>query len=177
MSQSEEDTRPEVLSDEKGKNEERTLWVYTYIDMMAGVGQKLHMEAFESEEDAISRDKELEFGANKLKMIEDRRLSPVRFKRGWADYFLFRKRVLKRSKKEDKKTKKALTQQRNLDRDEHTTVRHTIPYTDDHASKLVLLRRAATTDTTSVQHAETTDTTKTTVITDHNTSSSIPYVR
>lgn len=171
MSTSEEDTRPEVLSDEKGKNGEKTLWVYTYIDMMAPIGQKLHMEAFESEADAISRDKELEFGANKLKMIEDRRLSPVLFKRGWAEYFLFRKRVLKRSKKEDKKTKKALTQQRNLDRDEHN-VRHTIPYTDDHASKLVVLRRAATTDTTSttsVQHTENTA--------NHNANSSVPYVR
>lgn len=173
MSTSEEDTRPDVLSGEKGKNGEKTLWVYTYIDMMAPIGQKLHMEAFESEADAISRDKELEFGANKLKMIEDRRLSPVLFKRGWEEYSLFRKRVLKRSKKEDKKTKKALTQQRNLDRDEHT-IRHTVPpYTDEHASKLVVLRRAATTDTTSttsVQHTENTA--------NHNTnSSSVPYVR
>lgn len=170
MSTSEEDTRPEVLSDEKGKNEEKTLWVYTYIDMMAPVGKKLHMEAFGSEEEALTRDKDLEFGANKLKMIEDRRLAPVHFKGGWGDFFLFRKRVLKRSKKEDKKTKKALTQARNTDRDELHSIRHTIPYTDEHADKLVVLRRATDTSTTSV-HTETTDTAN------HNTTSSLPYVR
>ena len=170
MSTSEEDTRPEVLSDEKGKNEEKTLWVYTYIDMMAPIGKKLHMEAFGSEEEALTRDKDLEFGANKLKMIEDRRLAPVHFKGGWGDFFLFWKRGLKRPKREDRNTKNPLPQTRNTDRDELHSIRHTIPYTDEHADKLVVLRRATDTSTTSV-HTETTDTAN------HNTTSSLPYVR
>lgn len=83
-------------------------FLYSYIDMMAPIGSRLHIEAFNTEEEAIARDQELEFGANKLKMIEDRKITPVRFTNGMEQFFLFRKSLLKKAKNADKKTKKKL---------------------------------------------------------------------
>lgn len=75
--------------------------------MMAPIGKRLHIEAFNSMEEAEARDKELEFGENKMKMIEDRRIQPVTFK-SRAQFSLWRKIQLKSAKKSDKRTKKEL---------------------------------------------------------------------
>ena len=93
------------------------LWVYSYIDASAPFGKRFKMEAFGTEEEALLRDKELEVGANKLNIIIDRRLAPVWFINGREEYSLFRKRLLKKAKKTDKKTKKNLAKARQQERD------------------------------------------------------------
>ena len=91
-------------------------YLYSYIDLLSPIGSRLHIEAFDSEEEAVQRDKDLEFGANKLKIIEDRRIQAVSFPGGWDQFFLFRKSLLKKAKKADKKTKKKLDKILNHDR-------------------------------------------------------------
>ena len=109
--------KEEQLLKSEGKDREScVLYLYSYIDLLSPIGSRLHIEAFDSEEEAIHKDKELEFGANKLKIIEDRRIQQVSFPGGWDQFFLFRKGLLKKAKKADKKTKKKLDKILNHER-------------------------------------------------------------
>lgn len=87
---------------------DNVFYLYSYIDLLSPIGSRLHIEAFKTEEDALQRDKDLEFKENKLKIIEDRRVQAVTFTGGWDQFILFRKGLLKKAKKADKKTKKKL---------------------------------------------------------------------
>lgn len=108
----------EYTKTEKGISKPCIIWVYTFIDLMAPIGQRLQVFGFESEQEALDADKNWEFTTNKTKEIADRKLSPVMFKHGWGEFFLFRKRLLKRAKKTDKKSKKAFDKARQKERDE-----------------------------------------------------------